>query len=303
MQKLTRQEILSQAAKKLRQDFDELLTVPHSALKGHEAEKLVRKFLADHLPKRFGVGSGFIIDQRDEISKQTDVVIYDAFNCPTYRVSDDAAIFPSDNVAAVIEVKSRLDKKELEDAFKNIQQTKALSKTTPPDVPFYVKSQTLGCLFAFDSAISMDKVAEHYTSLIRKHGIGHHIDIIVVLDKGIITLSAKLRGFSWNTAIIEGMGGPYAEGSHIGIGNNKLKEDSLDGFLLLLLANLIPFRGMTPHPGFNWQDTASKGEVKLTYLMSITTETDPILKKRKLKEYETEVMEEFAKHPVPSNGE
>jgi hypothetical protein len=110
MQQVTRQQIFAQAAKKLRQDFEELSTVPHAGLKGHEAEEIVRKFLKGHLPKRFDVGSGFVIDPGDNVSKQTDLIIYDALNCPVYRASENAAIIPSDNVASVIEVKSRLGK-------------------------------------------------------------------------------------------------------------------------------------------------------------------------------------------------
>ena len=120
MTTVSRRQIFAQAAQKLRQDFRELSTVPHRALKGQQAENLVRTFLAGHLPKRFDVGSGFIIDPDNSISTQSDVIIYDAYNCPVYRVSDDAAIFPSENVAAVVDVKARLDKKKLSEAFKNI---------------------------------------------------------------------------------------------------------------------------------------------------------------------------------------
>ena len=105
---ISRQSIFEKASAKLRQDFDELYSVPHSALKGSEAEKIIRNFLNNHLPKRFSAGAGFIIDPSDLISRQTDVVIYDAIHCPMYRASEDAAIFPSTNVAAVVEVKSVL---------------------------------------------------------------------------------------------------------------------------------------------------------------------------------------------------
>ena len=69
--------------------------MPHNAVKGHEAEEIVKKFLADHIPKRFAVGSGFILDPVGNISRQTDVILYDAFNCSVYRVSNEASIFPS----------------------------------------------------------------------------------------------------------------------------------------------------------------------------------------------------------------
>ena len=118
---ISRQSIFEKASAKLRQDFDELYSVPHSALKGAEAEKIIRSFLNNHLPKRFSAGSGFIIDPSDKISRQTDVVVYDAINCPVYRASEEAAIFPSTNVAAVVEVKSKLNKDELISAFNNIE--------------------------------------------------------------------------------------------------------------------------------------------------------------------------------------
>jgi len=76
------------------------------------------------LPKRFDAGSGLIIDPHDNLSKQTDVIIYDALNCPVYRASERAAIIPSDNVAAIVEVKSRIDKEKLREAFENAYDVK-----------------------------------------------------------------------------------------------------------------------------------------------------------------------------------
>lgn len=189
---VTRKDVFKKAALKLRSDFSELSAIPHNALKGQEAEKLIKTFLRSHLPKRFDVGSGFIIDHQDAISRQTDVLVYDAFNCPVYRVSEEAAIFPSNNVAAVIEVKSRLNKDELEDAYNKISAIKKLSKTPHTDLPFLIPgqtlSQTLGFLFAFNSAISLDTLANHYHELLAsKNELGNHIDVIVVLDKGVIS--------------------------------------------------------------------------------------------------------------------
>jgi hypothetical protein len=75
MSTTSRQQIFAQASLKLRKDFEELSVVPHNALKGGEAEKLVRTFLEEHLPRRFDVGGGFIIDRLDNVSKQTDAVL------------------------------------------------------------------------------------------------------------------------------------------------------------------------------------------------------------------------------------
>jgi len=110
MNKLIRQKIFDQASKKLRQDFESLAVIPHRGAKGGEAERLVREFLNRHLPGRFKAGAGFVADKTGNVSRQIDVVSYDAINCPLCRWSEEAASFPADNVAAVVEVKSSLDK-------------------------------------------------------------------------------------------------------------------------------------------------------------------------------------------------
>lgn len=184
MANLTRQQILAQASLKLRAEFQELKLIPHSGVKGGEAEDLVKRFLTQHLPKRFDVGSGFILDPRNNVSKQTDVIIYDAANCPVYRTAENAGIFPSVNVAAVVEVKSRLDRQEFTSAFENIMTSKQLAKEGLPANAVMTTSQTLGCIFAFDSAITLDKISDYYYEMVQKYGIGHHIDLILVLDKG-----------------------------------------------------------------------------------------------------------------------
>ena len=298
MQKVTRQQIFAQAAKKLRHDFDELSTVPHSGLKGHEAEGIVRKFLKGHLPKRFDVASGFVIDPGDNISRQTDLIIYDALNCPVYRASENAAIIPSDNVASVIEVKSRLDKDEMQDAFEKIQAIKGLSKTKPPDLPFLITTQTFCCLFAFSAPVTLEKLSEHYVEFAKSYGIGRHVDVVLVLDKGIIMLAGKMPNLQgWAPMILEGFGGKAGEGAHIAAALIRSGEDSLDMFLRFLLGQLIHFRGMVGHPGFQWVKDGAPGDMLLTYMTSITLEKDPVLRDRKLRAYAEEVRAEFERSP------
>jgi hypothetical protein len=296
MTKITRQTIFAQASCKLRQDFEELSTVPHNALKGAQAEKLVRLFLQAHLPKRFDVGAGFIIDPLDQVSKQTDVIVYDALNCPVYRASEDAAIFPSNNVAAVVEVKSRLDKNELESAFKNILEAKRLAKTPPPPFPIMMTSQTLGCLFAFRSTISLDKISEHYEELVRHYGIGDHIDMVIVLDQGTLSVHSKPQNRPWGMYFHEGKGGQMAEGMHFAAVVDELGVDSLDAFLRFLLTQLTFFRGIVDHPGFDWTVNGPYPPLRRRFLCTVCTETDPVLRAAKAKEYEQQVREEFMRH-------
>ncbi len=302
MPNLTRQEIFAQASQKLRSGFQELKLIPHRGVKGGEAENLVKMFLKQHLPKRFDVGSGFILDPFNNVSRQTDVIIYDAANCPVYRASDDAGIFPSVNVAAVVEVKSRLTKDELVDAFKNIMATKQLAKAQLPDNAFMTTSQTLGCLFAFGSAISLDKISEHYFELLHENGIGHHIDLILVLDEGTITMWSRPRGFdAWGFYLHEGTGGPLSEGMGLSLAIEEFGVDSLDAFLRYMLTHLSMFRGMVDHPGLNWSANPAYKGTKLRFVAAVTRETDPDLKRQLEQQYAKEFREEFAKMRRPDS--
>jgi hypothetical protein len=241
------------------------------------------------VPKRFGVGSGFIIDQNDSLSKQTDLVTYDAYNCPVYRGSDNAAIIPSEYVAAVVQVKARLDKKRLSEAFENIAAAKSIVKTAMPDGE--ATQTTLGCVFAFNSPLKMATIAYHYAEEVRSRGLGRHIDLILVLDRGIITLAWKPPGHEWGTALLLDSRGP--EGAHIFAAASEMGEDSLDAFLRHLLLTLAKFRPVSAHPLFNWNPPL-KGLV-YRYVGSFTKETDPERRAAKIKEYTAEAKAYAAK--------
>ncbi len=295
--------IFEQAARKLRADFQELKLVPHSGVRGGEAEDLVKMFLKQHLPKRFDVGSGFILDPYNNVSKQTDVIIYDAANCPVYRASDEAGIFPSVNVAAVVEVKSQLTKDELISACANIRATKQLAKAQLPDNAFLTTSQTLGCLFAFGSAITLNKVSEHYFEILHDYGIGHHIDIILVLDEGTITMWSRPRGFkAWGFYLHEGTGGSLSEGMGLALAVEEFGVDSLDVFLRYMLTHLTMFRGMVDHPGLNWSTNPTYKGTTLRFVAAVSQETDPDRKRQMEQQYAKEFKEEFAKMSQPDSN-
>jgi hypothetical protein len=286
----SRHEIFTQAARKLRQDFAELSVVPHSGLKGGEAEQLVRTFLNRHMPKRFAASAGFVIDAADNISRQSDVIVYDALNCPVYRASEEAGIFPNDNVAAVVEVKSRLDKTRIFEAAENIRAAKELRKSDQPDVPWLVQTQTLGCVFAFESDLTIETLTDHYLATLHKHSLGKHIDMILVLDRYVAALvTSPPRVPKWGMMYFDGLGGQETEGHHIGIGVIESGEESLDAFFRYLLTHLTYFRGIVPHPGFELQND----KLQVRYIASITHEKDPEKRKAILKQYKDEIRKDF----------
>ena len=114
-------DLLIEAGKNLRREFEEIKKdVPHSGESGAEVEGILKKFLKDRLPRRFDVEKGFVVGTDGTVSSQTDLIIFDAFNCPIYRKGPNSLIVPRDNVAAIIEVKSKINKAELEDAAQKI---------------------------------------------------------------------------------------------------------------------------------------------------------------------------------------
>jgi hypothetical protein len=166
---LTPRELLQAAARQLRQDFEEIRqSNPHAGESGAEAEIRLATFLRERIPRRFDVQSGVVLGSSGAVSRQTDLIIYDALNSPVYRKGPRVHIVPRDNVAAVIEVKSKLNKEELADAATKIASVKAMrpSPISEADQPVtfssMIMANTLGCVFAYDSYTSLGHARGEY---------------------------------------------------------------------------------------------------------------------------------------------
>lgn len=241
--------------------------------------------------------SGFVLDRNDQVSPQTDVVIYDAFNCPVYRASEKDGIFPADNVAAVIEVKSRLTTKDMEDGFSKIGKIKSLSKTASKNaVPGPQLMQTMGCILAFKSDLSLETTLTQYADLIKKYKIGPHPDMVAILDKGMLTLVTKPKGDAgWGTILaFEGVH-QSAEGAYLGVAAREHGDSTLDYFFRLLLQQLTFFRWVVD-PSTRW--AGSEGTtVGMIPLLAITHEKDPIKRAGIQKRYNEEMLAELQPKP------
>jgi hypothetical protein len=193
--------LISKAAKKLRDDFEHVRgTISHSGEKGGETEEKVREFLNGHLPKRFHATKGFVIDADNQMSDHQDVIIYDQQSSPVYKYEGANQIVSADAVAAIMEVKTVLNKTQLEEAYAKIEEVKRLRKRPisemdqPATESMLTTTGTLGVIFGFGSDIRLDKLAEHCVELNEKYETAHRPDMIVVLDVGVINYRVQYVG-------------------------------------------------------------------------------------------------------------
>ena len=102
---------------------------------GSAAEQPVRDQLEQVLPRGVAVGEGCVIDSYGGTSRQQDVVLYERDFCPVFSINDtpQTTFYPCEGVIAVGEIKSRLDRGSLENAFEKVASVKALRRHAVAD--------------------------------------------------------------------------------------------------------------------------------------------------------------------------
>lgn len=119
-QHLTYMNALQMMADHSRQQIAALM--PHAGERGRICEEIIRSVLIKTLPKRFSIGSGFLISSEGLSSRQTDIVIFDNFHNSPLLSEFGSCLFPVEIVYATIEVKSVLNRAEPLDSIEAIQR-------------------------------------------------------------------------------------------------------------------------------------------------------------------------------------
>ena len=212
----SRERRISYLARVYREINDIVLTRSHaSKLIGHNLEKglsneeILRQVLAKILPRSYGIGKGHIMNQQWEMSKQCDIIVYDALGCPNLFVDDDGnQVLPIEGVYAVIEVKTHLTHTKLEEAFEVARSVKDLRedrvnvstndhvRISPPlfSVLAYRDDRSMESIYddylnlsvKFPtklSSLSYDKASPGFASHTGQHYL---VEEIVIVNKGIV---------------------------------------------------------------------------------------------------------------------
>jgi len=173
--------------------FRESGFIQHSGDKGENREEILREFLENHLPKRYGVTKGEVITKDGKRSHAMDIIIYDAVNCPVLY-SGKTSILPVEGVYGIIEVKSSLSKAEFEDAAAKIESFKRLAPrdlgviATREYVTVQRASRPFGIILGYQlSNNSLESLKNNWQEQCFKvHDVNFFCNIVCVLGEGLL---------------------------------------------------------------------------------------------------------------------
>ena len=191
----TSAESITLALKGARDAFD------HAGVKGDAAEESVRSFLRSRLPASVGMTRGQVVDSHGAMSRQVDVILYDAMRTPMLFESPEQGhhLVPVEGVLAAIEVKAHLTKPLLESIVENCRSVKSLQKQAylgPPQRKYNIYEQEWDdfpiyyTVFAFEAD---NLYAEPLNDLMRDLELHVRVDSVCCLDRG-VNLNSSFTG-------------------------------------------------------------------------------------------------------------
>lgn len=168
----------------------------HNGEKGRLNESHLKKVLRQHLPEKYGIGTGFIVSNKSlarEDNPQLDIIIYDKINnAPLYQ-SDTFGIYPIEMVYAYIEVKTKLTKARIKQAFEVNKKIRSLTEDKNYERTKIRHWAPRFYIFAYKSEPNdKTKIAKIIEDGFRK--IGHaHAHGIYLLDKDMLIARKALH--------------------------------------------------------------------------------------------------------------
>lgn len=167
--------------------------IGHAAEQGRENELVLVRLLENLIPKRFGVGSGIVIDSAGNRSKQTDIIIYDTADQPTVMSQTNQLLFPVEVVHSVIEVKTNLTASDLGDCAEKKSSIAALKVGGGAARPDFL-------LLAYEAWASVKTVTEHLHAM----GKENAPDAVCVVSPGILAgmPASHLGDGSFNVGLV-----------------------------------------------------------------------------------------------------
>lgn len=193
---------LKRSGKILEGYFEQSKDVLHSGSKGTIRENIINKIIRPFLPMCYGISGGEAFDKKGNVSKQLDLVVYDAIFSYLIPYMDNFIQFPCESVYGNIEIKSYLDKNEFDKAIENIASLKKLERkgthswTVTPLVNITInglpnnsdRNPYFGIIFAYDS-VEVSTVVSYINELTKSSSILPNA--IILYSKHTILIQTK----------------------------------------------------------------------------------------------------------------
>lgn len=179
----------------------------HQGVKGEGNETILRDLITKFIPRKYGVGTGVVIDRHGEQSKQCDIIIYDTVLYPSFMSMTSVHLFPVDIVYAVVEVKTRFTSESAKMAKANIASVKALdyiknkfmgTRSTQGGIAFteFTPTSPQGYAFAFDSDTPNFETFKQWFTPGNDNDISLAHSLVGCLDQGLLHFQLSNGDFS-----------------------------------------------------------------------------------------------------------
>ncbi|WP_375773477.1 hypothetical protein NR798_22245 [Archangium gephyra] len=177
-------------------DYEKSKDIKHPRDVGASREEILRKFLqkSGYLPRRYAVSenSARVASTTGHLSKEIDILLYDPFDSVSLMRREDVyEVFPVESVYGVIQVKSRLNKREIKDGLANLASFKRLDRQ--PHAPWGVRGindrkadRGFGLLFAYDSDLGWLELNQEIEAFAKENPNRLWANGVFILSKGIL---------------------------------------------------------------------------------------------------------------------
>jgi hypothetical protein len=171
--------------------------------KGEAREDPLREFFRRRLPTGFAVAKGEVVDLNGGVSPQLDLMFYDR-SANFALNAEDTQILPAEALLASIEVKSKLNKAEIDKSVKAARLLRCLEPYGRPlggadigNAPQKINiARYYHCVFAYDTDLSdNDWMSKEFERILSLGGQDHLIDAVYVLNRGLLNIPGR-RGLS-----------------------------------------------------------------------------------------------------------
>ena len=177
----------------------------HNGEFGKSREDACVSLLANTICTNFSLSNGFVINYDEGRTTQCDVVIYDPKHHPIQDSSTGTQFFPAESVAAIGEVKSRLDVSSLCGALTKLAKNKAIRDTlNGATLRDTIKNQSVAvdtrthhttAPFTFLICEEIERPGDNLAARIAKYYVDHDIprylqhNLILSINDGLFTYS------------------------------------------------------------------------------------------------------------------